>query len=847
MQTRSSRRANERRAYTNAFWAGQHIVLLSRDERGELVRELVPAEHTSFIRKTEFDKHPTLRAVIEQSRFVLGWRPEGEFIRISWTTRDKSIQAAEKGGFFASHGIDVFEADVDPVRRFVTDNPIDIQKPKRAYLDLETDDRVSFSELHKMRILCWSVISHDVDPVTGKQVMQTGVLAAETIEAERELLKSLFAALADYDQVVAWNGDRFDFKVIGHRLQAAGLAVELRRWLWTDQMLVFERFDKASAESGEEKQSMSLAAVAASKLGVDEKKLVELGKVGGERTYAMWAVGGEKRKCLIEYCVDDTLKQYKIECKTGYLDLLYAVAEVTHTFPDTRGADPIQFVEGFLLRTGVERDYRFPTWYPPEVNEKGEREKFRGAWVQEPTKTGILHDVHVADFAGMYPTIIITWNMSLDTMRPEIQLSETWLTRPTYRMHLPLERYPIPEGHCAAPGTDIAFVNEPQGILPAAVSEIIRLRAHWNDEKKKHPPGSPAWHDANRRSAAFKIVANSFYGVMGSVWSRFFDKRLAESVTQAGVWLIQETSKAGEARGIKTVYGDTDSIFSMGVTEAEFRLFVEYANNELYPRLLKGQGCSRNRIKLEFEKSFRLLLLMGKKRYAGAYSQYKGKRADATSKPEIKGLEFKRGDVTRLARHLQSDVIDSIMAGELTPAKYEEIVMRYRMLLLEGQVELADIVQSKGLSKSLREYQAKSKKDGTDSALPAHVVVAKELKKRGQDVGQGIRVEYFVKDSKTDPVSYAPAEDWTGEFDRYHAWEKLVYPATERVLACAFKSQDWTRFARVRPAKEVAGGVNLFGAGTLAVPVGGVAKRVVRKPSSKASTGSNRSGQGDLF
>lgn len=125
-------------------------------------------------------------------------------------------------------------------------------------------------------------------------------------------------------------------------------------------------------------------------------------------------------------------------------------------------------------------------------------------------------------------------------MRPDVRLQES-ANRPLYLSHIPLKRFPIPEGCCAAPDTDLVFWNEPQGILPAAVSDIIALRAYWNDEKKKHPPGSPAWHDANRRSAAFKIVANSFYGVMGSVWSRFFDKRLAESVTQAGVWLIEQT------------------------------------------------------------------------------------------------------------------------------------------------------------------------------------------------------------------------------------------------------------------------------------------------------------------
>lgn len=848
MRTRSSSRAKtEKRAYVNAFWAGQHVVLLSRDEQGELVRELVPSEYSSFIRKDEFEKHPQLRGQIEQSHNVQGWRFDGEFVRINWKSREISIRSADKKGFFVSSGIDVFEADVDPVRRFLTDNPVTIQKPRRCYLDLETDDRVSFAELPKMKVLCWSVVSHDIDPSTGQHSVFSGVLKAETLESEKELLRELFTVLRQFDQVCAWNGDRFDFKVLEHRCNAAGLAVEHRRWLWCDQMLVFERFNMSAAESGDEKQKMSLGAVAAAVIGEEEIKLVKLGEVDGKRTYAMWAAGGEERAKLVEYCIDDTQKQRKIEEKTGYLDLLFAVAEVTHTFPDTRGADPVRFVEGYLLKRGVERGYRFPTWYEPELNEDGKREKFRGAVVLEPTKTGILRDVHVADFSGMYPSIIITWNMSLDTMRPDVRLQESAAGRPTYLMHLPLKRFPIPEGCCAAPDTDLVFWNEPQGILPAAVSDIIALRAYWNDEKKKHPPGSPAWHDANRRSAAFKIVANSFYGVMGSVWSRFFDKRLAESVTQAGAWLIQETISGGERHGIRTIYGDTDSTFSMGVTEERFAKFVEWCNDELYPSLLKEKGCTRNRISLAYEKAFSILVMLGKKRYAGRYSHYKGKRADASSKPEIKGLEFKRGDVARLARRMQEEFIDMLLDGRTDIAEYEAVVMRYRKQVLEESIELADLLMSKGLSRNLRDYVVKKKADGTDAALPPHVVVAKELRKRGRDVGQGIKIEYFVKDASTSPVTYAPAEDWNGEFDRYHAWENQVYPPTERVLACAFPGNDWHRFERARPAKQTAKGANLFDAGALAVQVNTKPQRTPRKAKASGGTNESSGGQHSLF
>jgi len=175
--------------------------------------------------------------------------------------------------------------------------------------------------------------------------------------------------------------------------------------------------------------------------------------------------------------------------------------------------------------------------------------------------------------------------------------------------------------------------------------------------------------------------------------------------------------------------------------------------------------------------------------------------------------------------------------------------------VLEEGIELVDLLMSKGLSRNLRDYIVKKKADGTDAALPPHVVVAKELRKRGRDVGQGIKIEYFVKVASTSPVTYAPAEDWDGNFDRYHAWENQVYPPTERVLACAFPSNDWHRFERARPAKQ-AKGAGLFDAGAMAVQVNSSTRRTPRKAKSgsvnqgtKPSSGSGGSsgGQHSLF
>lgn len=828
----------------NAYWAGSEVVVLRRDADRKLVRESHPAEHSCFIPKTHVtEKH--LRE-LRQTRAIAAVIDDGPHWRLKFYQRKIALRAAEKEGWFASAGIPVLEADVDPVRRWITDNPVEIAKPRRAYIDLETDSRVPFSRGEEARILCWSIVDHD-----GARLAR--LLEEDTDDAERALLRELFRALAPYDSVLAWNGDRFDFPRIGARAAKLGIGIELRRWLWLDHMKLFNKFNVSAAESGDEKQFAGLGSVATSVLGSEEgEKQIQLGRLGGPTTWGMWEAGGTERQELLEYCLDDSDKMRKIEDKTGYVELLETLCQSTHTLPDSRGMMPTRYVEGFLLRLGASLGMRFASRVWEEDAE--EPEQYKGAFVLEPTQLGIVRDVHVCDFARQYPSIIQSWNMSPETV-VDFTLVETRAMRPAYLSHLPDEVRAIPEGCCAAPLTNVVFRNEPQGVLAMAVTEILTLRKHWDDIKKSHAPGTPEWKDADRRSTAYKNITNAFYGVVGSIRSRFFVREVAESISQTAAWMIQETIKAIEARGWRAIYADTDSAFVVGCTREEFGRFVLWCDEHLYPKLVASKGCTRNTNSLAYEKAFSVLVMLGKKQYAGRYLHFKGKDAKSDSKPEIKGLEFKRGDSARAGRRMQAEVVKKLLDGDDDPAEYEAIVERYRHKVLELMLERDDVVLSKRLSKSLKEYAEKFKKEPPANKLAGcrvlltpkksrpirgrvvhatkayvaiegkkaseihqrsnlaellvlvrqspHIEVARALEEQGRDVGAGVRIEYVVVDDDVDPPVYASAESWTpgAAFDRYYLWESMVYPPTARVLKIVFKAVDWRRWERVRPPK----------------------------------------------
>jgi DNA polymerase elongation subunit (family B) len=785
----------------NVFYNDTNLVIVQ--EGGTLKRH--PARFSFFVEAADLDAEDL--AKIKGSRAVVGVSTVGKWHRIDcrdFEYRRMLLKALAAGN------IKTYEGDLNPVRRHLLDYPLQIVAPRACFLDLETDSRVPFSKKEEMRLLCASIVDAET-----KQPVWLGMLEQDDDVDERRLLTELWQVLNGYDQIIAWNGDRFDFPVLAARTKKRGLNVPWKRWLWLDYLELFRRMNTMAAESGDEKQSMALDAVCRAVLGEDEGKL----DLDASKTWEYWDAGGSSRAFLGRYCEHDTTRMPALEEATGYIALLNTLCEVTGTFPDSRGVNPQQQVEAFLLRLAMERGMKpetRPSSYEDrkkegEVNEfaAAKAEQFRGAFVLKPKTRGFERGVHVCDFAGLYPNIILSWNMSPETRRAPLPNPND--ARPTY---LPRVEYDpeknVRTGCAYAPGTGEIFDQTVPGMLPDALEQMMKLRKVWNERKAKAAPGTPEWKDADRRSTAYKIAANSFYGVIGAQTSRFYVREVAESVTQAGVWLIQQTIRAAEAKGMKVVYGDTDSAFVKGATEDAFRKFTEWCNTDLYPMLLAAKGCARNKISLAYEKEFDWLVIVTAKRYVGKYAHYKGTRSTSDSKPEVRGLEYKRGDTARFARLFQKDVIDLMMSTEDRDAEpYRNAVEGMKKRILEGELQLEDFVISKRLSQSLKSYKVRVKKDGTSAAGQPHVMIGKILQKRGRDMGEGAKVEYVCVDGSTSPKQYIPAEDYGIEVngkmsppvDRYELWESVVYPPTMRLLQAAFPDHDWERYEKSRPPK----------------------------------------------
>jgi DNA polymerase elongation subunit (family B) len=825
---------------------GQHVIVVEQVD-GKAKERRVRATYATFHRAG--DLNDALLRDLKRSEFVRSVaKTDDGWIKIGWRDDYSRRQARYK---FRDIGVDVFEGDVDPVLFWLIESKATIAKPRRCSLDFEADSRVPLSRKQDMRVLSWACTDFQTG-VTTKMVLE-----ADTEAAERRLLEALVRYLDDYDQITVWEGDwkggEFDTFLFEARTRRCGMGVDPRRWIWLNQLAVWKKMNAHSAESGAEKESYKLEDIAFEQLGrgkvkapawvveaIGDKALQSLGAV----TWELWERGGEFRQLMLDYNGEDAEILVQLEQKKGYLALFQATCELCHLPPTTQALQPTRQMDGYIIPLGRAREHRFPTRpFRDAEDEEEDKGKFRGAvvfhpksvpdeangWTKEHAKkwredngfrNGILSGVHVCDFKSLYPSVMRTYNLSADAVAG-------WMTDKELA-----QKGGVPAGHCRSPGTGLVTRLDPEGYLPLALRDLMRLRQHYADEAAKLSPGTAEWQDMMAKSTACKVTANSFYGGGGSKYSRFNHRDVSEACTQNGVHFLKLTASEGEQRGMVLVYGDTDSNMVVGPTEEGFRRFVAWINGKKIPAEVASHGCRENFVELAFEKTFDRIVFVAAKAYVGRYSQYKGTPAKrechgATFKhgeacpscgghgklagePEIKGVAWKRGDKGKLARELQGKVIDLLVGGVKlkdesgrkvpanpgieTPtediAEYFKVLEATRTHVLGGELPLSEVRLSKALSKSLREY-------GKD-ASEAHVRAAKMLEDRGQHMSRGMRVEYVVVDGSKSPQAVIPAEDYAGECDRFYLWEK-VYAPTKLLLEAAFPDHDWESWGDVRP------------------------------------------------
>ena len=577
---------------------------------------------------------------------------------------------------------------------------------------------------------------------------------------ERALLQALAARVEaiDPDILSGWNVIDFDLKVLQARFEAHALPFNLGRtqdasWYRESQvwggsrMVVYGRqildglhLVRATLQRYDD---WRLGTVARAVLGRGKTLEPEDDETMPEAIVHAYA---RDRAAFCAYCLEDSRLVWDILEQEGLVALTVRRSRLIG-LPLERAWGSVAAFDFMYISALRQRGAVAPTTGVDRREGRGAP----GGLVIEP-QVGLYRHLFVFDFKSLYPSIIRTFNID------------------------PLSHARAGDDAITAPNG--ARFDRERGILPAMLEEF------WTQREEAKDRGDAV------ASFAYKIIMNSFYGVLATGSCRFAADELAGAITEFGHYILRWAQGRLEERGVRVIYGDTDSVFvDPGLAEdcpaAEARALGERlcaeVDQALAEHIEKEYGVE-SRLELEFEKYYaRFLLPPMRGSEKGRAKGYAGLRVSGEGEQlDIVGMEAVRRDWTRLAHQLQRQLLE-LLFHDAGPEAIEQCAMEWVRALRAGEKD-ADLVYRKSLRKPVANYIRN---------VPPHVQAARLLPRP-----RGV-IQYVVTRDGPQPVGHLSAPP-----DYEHYARKQIEPLLSTI-------------AQVSPIdveSVMKGAVSLFGA-----------------------------------
>ena len=394
-----------------------------------------------------------------------------------------------------------------------------------------------------------------------------------------------------------------------------------------------------------------------------------------------------------------------------------------------------------------------------EEEDEADEDTYEGAIVLEP-HTGIYIDdpVTADDFASLYPSSIISENISHDTLiwvkdydndgrfvccREGSDRYDNIPGAKYVSIEFDILRPNPAELHKKHPGKIrdgkrvARYIQDPQGTIPRILEMLLASRK----KSRKLAETEPDEFKRNLLDAqqlAYKLTANSLYGQLGSGTFKVRRQVLAASTTAYGrkqlmyaKEVIEEIYGGGKDPrcDVECVYGDTDSIFLRfrpkdPVTGERLRgkAGLQAAKDLTVESGQLVSSCLKPPHDFEFDKIFKSFILLSKKRYVGDMSEDGVEDEDFHRKSM--GIVMKRRDNAPIVKYVYGHAVDAILnpkdldvkAGVLEATRF---VQEAAKDLLAGKFPLSKLT----ITKSLRSEYA-------DPTRIAHKVLADRIAER---------------------------------------------------------------------------------------------------------------------
>jgi len=421
--------------------------------------------------------------------------------------------------------------------------------------------------------------------------------------------------------------------------------------------------------------------------------------------FRLHAEGGPAGRARIaKYCIQDC-------------DLVLTLMSKLDTLVNARGmADVCKVPMEYVLRRGQgikifsavvyyasQRDQILQTQHAAEFGDG-----YEGAIVLPP-KIGMYLDqpISVLDFNSLYPTNMISYNLSPDTLVCErefdaegnkirhegMKLEQLEALKEKYVLEE--VEYDTKDDKDVIIGKTICTFVQPNenpmtvGVLPKTLDILLKKRKEFKEKMEDTQYDEAQRSVYNGLQLAYKVVANSVYGQTGSRTSPIRKLCVAACTTAAGRKALGLAKRIVETEfGAEVIYGDTDSIF------------IRFPTKDLAESIRLGIAAGkritsqcRKPYKIAYEKTFFPFILFCRKRYVGLMFE-----EDATIKPKRKsmGIVLKRRDNAPIVKDVYGGALDMLLT-EKDVRKAQRFVVDKLVDVLENRIPLEKFIVSKSL------------------------------------------------------------------------------------------------------------------------------------------------------
>ncbi|MDD4595025.1 MAG: DNA-directed DNA polymerase [Methanobacteriaceae archaeon] len=377
----------------------------------------------------------------------------------------------------------------------------------------------------------------------------------ETVSSEKEMIESFVKLIKDnnFDIIVGYNSDNFDFPYLRDRAKILGVDLDLGM---DGSSLKFLRRGYTNAATIKGLIHVDLYLVMRRYMNLDRYTLERVYQelfgeekidVPGDKIFMYWDSDGEELDRLFDYSLDDTVSTLKIAEQTLPINLELTRVVGQPFFDITRMATGQQ-AEWYLVRKAFEINEVVPNKPTGKDFINRKHESNVGGYVKQP-EVGLHENLVQFDFRSLYPSLIISKNISPDVLYHEDDSFDSLVDD-----EIDKEDYFIsPEHH-------YMFKKSPKGFIPSVIGNVLDERTRIKTAMKKSTDYTEKMM-LDVQQQALKRLANTMYGVYGYSRFRWYSFECAQAITAWGRENIKDAMKFAEDYGFYAIYADTDGFY----------------------------------------------------------------------------------------------------------------------------------------------------------------------------------------------------------------------------------------------------------------------------------------------